>query len=95
LTDAAPGRPPAPHAGGSSPGNGFRARKGGSTVATARTVQSASGYVVEAVVVRNGQPHPAGPYHFAQLADATAFLVEAGEALTYLGCHVQDLAELG
>jgi hypothetical protein len=68
------------------------ARKDGRQVATIRAVQvglecsvQCEVYPVSGLVV---DPLNPGPYTFATPAEATAFVEEAGKALTYLGCEV-------
>jgi hypothetical protein len=64
------------------------ARKDGRVVA--RLTVAHAGQVIEAEAFPPGESDPvlAGPYHFASPAEAGAFLEEAVEALTYLGCEV-------
>ena len=36
----------------------------------------------------SAEPVPAGPYHFFTVAEASEFVDEAVDALTYLGCEI-------
>jgi hypothetical protein len=70
------------------------ARKDGRSVAVLRAVDHGDSCVVETEVYpigsQNGaQPIAAGPYTFANAAQATQFVTEAVEALMVLGCDVQ------
>jgi hypothetical protein len=66
------------------------ARRDGHSVARLRAVDRGSSCVVEADVFPPGTTEPvkAGPYTFADAAQATAFVTEAIESLLYLGCDV-------
>jgi hypothetical protein len=68
------------------------ARKEGRTVAILRTVDHGTACVVEAEVFPHGaaatQPTRPGPYTFAGVQRATAFVSEAVEALMILGCDI-------
>lgn len=66
------------------------AKRDGRSVARLRAVDYGSSCVVEAEVFPPGadEPVPAGPYTFADAAQATAFVTEAVESLMYLGCDV-------
>lgn len=67
------------------------ARKEGRSVALMRAID----YGVECIVETEVYPPNAttamraGPYTFADVRQATAFVTEAVEALMYLGCDVQ------
>ena len=67
-------------------------RKDGRSVAVLRTVDYGDSCVVEAEVfpASGGFPERPGPYTFADERQAGAFVTEAVEALTYLGCDVAD-----
>ena len=68
------------------------ARLDGKLVAMIRAVDHGSSCVVEAEVypvsARNAEPSRPGPYTFADVHQATAFMTEAVEALMVLGCDV-------
>ena len=66
------------------------ARRDGRSVAILRAVDYGDSCVVEAEVYPSGQQDvvTAGPYTFADAAQATAFVTEAVESLMYLGCDV-------
>lgn len=66
------------------------AKRDGRSVARLRAVDYGNSCVVEAEVFPGGveQPVAAGPYTFADAAQATAFVTEAVESLMYLGCDV-------
>jgi hypothetical protein len=67
------------------------ARKDGRSVAVVRAVDYGDRCVVEAEVFPVGSAvalHP-GPYTFADVRQATAFVTEAVEAFMFLGCDVQ------
>ena len=68
------------------------ARKDGRSVAVMRAVDHGDACVVEAEVYPAGVPTttPArpGPYTFADVPQATAFVTEAVTALMYLGCDI-------
>lgn len=67
---------------------GYTARKDGRTVAVLALTDD--GVTVESAVYPRSKDSPvaAGPYRFAAPAEARAFLEEAVEALTYLGCEI-------
>jgi hypothetical protein len=68
-----------------------RARKDGRSVAVLRVIDSGDSCVVEAEVYANRPGAAAvrpGPYRFATVSEATAFVSEAAEALSYLGCEI-------
>lgn len=67
------------------------ARKEGRSVAKMRAVDYGDQCVVETEVFPPNAPTAlrAGPYTFADVRQATAFVTEAVEALMYLGCDVQ------
>jgi hypothetical protein len=66
------------------------AKKDGRSVTVLRAVDYGSSCVVEADVYPAGSHEKvvAGPYTFADAAQATAFVTEAVESLMYLGCDV-------
>jgi hypothetical protein len=68
------------------------ARRDGRSVAILRAVDYGDSCVVEAEVypadARNAEPARPGPYTFADVHQATAFMTEAIEALMVLGCDV-------
>ena len=66
------------------------AKKDGRSVTILRAVDYGSSCVVEAEVYPAGTQDTlqAGPYTFADAAQATAFVTEAVESLMYLGCDV-------
>ena len=68
------------------------ARKDGREVAALTCLVDGGAYVVECEVRpmhgARGHAISRGPYRFATLGEANAFLDEAGRALEYLGCHV-------
>jgi len=68
------------------------ARRDGRSVAVLRAVDYGDSCVVEAEVypagARNAEPARPGPYTFADVHQATAFMTEAVEALMVLGCDV-------
>jgi hypothetical protein len=66
------------------------AKKDGRSVAILRAVDFGASCVVEAEVYPAGSAHSvvAGPYTFADAAQATSFVTEAVESLMYLGCDV-------
>jgi hypothetical protein len=70
------------------PAGAYTARREGQTIAVMGI--AADGISIEATVYPRGKPGPiaAGPYRFATPAEAKAFLEEAFEALTYLGCEI-------
>ena len=67
------------------------ARKEGRSVARLRAIDYGRECVVETEVFPPNAPTAvrAGPYSFADVRQATAFVTEAVEALMYLGCDVQ------
>jgi hypothetical protein len=67
------------------------ARKDGRPVASLQLVRHEGHCSVEAQVFgRSGGGNEArGPYNFATFEDASSFLDEAVDALTYLGCEIQ------
>ena len=66
------------------------ARRGGRSIAVIRAVDRGVDCVVYAEVhpLDSMGPSQAGPYVFANAAEASAFVTEAVEALMYLGCDV-------
>ena len=68
------------------------ARKEGRQVVTMRSVQHPTTCVVDCQIYPVGalqvEPLTAGPYTFATAREATAFVDEAVQALTCLGCEV-------
>ena len=68
------------------------ARKDGKQVVTLRSTQHATECVVECEVYPVSglavDPLSPGPYTFGTAQEATAFVDEAMQALTYLGCEV-------
>ena len=70
-----------------------RAEKDGRTVAVLRALQRDGSFVVEAEVFPEGSagaaPLRRGPYTFPDAGSAVAFVNEAAEALTFLGCDVR------
>ena len=66
------------------------AKREGRSVARLRAVDYGASCIVEAEVFPGGSENPiaAGPYTFADAAQATAFVTEAVESLLYLGCDV-------
>jgi hypothetical protein len=66
------------------------ARKDGQSIVFMRALDFGDHCEVEALVSQPGAatPSPVGPYRFPSSAQANAFVVEAVEALTYLGCDV-------
>lgn len=68
------------------------ARSEGRSVAILRAVDHGDSCVVEAEVFPVGDGAEAqrpGPYTFADVHQATAFVTEAVEALMYLGCEIR------
>jgi hypothetical protein len=68
------------------------ARREGRLVARLRAVDYGDSCLVEAEVypaAAGGIPSRAGPYRFASPREAIAFLEEAVEALTFLGCEIE------
>jgi len=66
------------------------AKLDGRSVARLRALDRGESCVVEAEVFPRGATSPthAGPYTFADVGQATAFVTEAMESLLYLGCEV-------
>jgi len=68
------------------------ARRDGRSIAILRAVDHGDSCMVEAEVypqgARNAEPARPGPYKFADVHQATAFMTEAVEALMVLGCDV-------
>ena len=67
-------------------------RKDGRSLATLRAVDHGTGVTVECELFPRGTelaPEAPGPYEFPDARAATAFAIEAVEALMYLGCDVQ------
>lgn len=66
------------------------AKRDGRSVARLRAIERGNSCVVEAEVLPVGATEPvhAGPYTFADVGNATAFVTEAVESLLYLGCDV-------
>ena len=66
------------------------AKKDGRSVTILRAIDYGSSCVVEAQVFPAGtrETVSAGPYTFADAAQATSFVTEAVESLMYLGCDV-------
>ena len=68
------------------------ARKDGRQVLTLRCVQAGTDFIVECEVYPVSglrvEPLRPGPYRFASRDQATIFIDEAAQALTYLGCEV-------
>jgi hypothetical protein len=71
------------------------ARRDGRSVAVLRAVEYRDSVVVEAEVYPLGRwgsaPARPGPYTFANIREATAFVTEAVDALMYLGCDIQSI----
>jgi hypothetical protein len=69
-----------------------RARRDGREVATIRCFQDIDAFAIECEVYPISrmviEPLRPGPYRFAELAEASAFLDEATLCLRYLGCDV-------
>ena len=67
------------------------ARKDGNSVARMRAIDYGQECIVETEVFPPNATTAvtAGPYKFADVRAATAFVTEAVEALMYLGCDVQ------
>ena len=67
-------------------------RRDGRPIAVLRAVDHGDSCVVEAEVypvgVRSVEASRPGPYTFADVQQATAFVTEAVEALTLLGCDI-------
>jgi hypothetical protein len=69
-----------------------QARKDGRPVAVLRMFRHEHDCSVEAQVFPRGSAEieaKPGPYRFATLVEATAFLDDAVDALTHLGCEVE------
>jgi hypothetical protein len=66
------------------------ATRDGRSVARLRAVDRSDSCIVEAEVFPLGSSVPVrpGPYTFASVGQATAFVTEAVESLLYLGCDV-------
>jgi hypothetical protein len=67
------------------------AKKDGRSVTILRAVDYGSSCIVEAEVYPHGSTQLVrpGPYTFADMHQASAFVTEAVAALMYLGCDVQ------
>jgi hypothetical protein len=67
-------------------------RRDGRSVAVLRAVDFGDSCKVEAEVfpASGGLPERPGPYTFADVRQATAFVSDAVEALMYLGCDVDS-----
>jgi hypothetical protein len=69
-----------------------RAQRDGREVATIRCLRDADAFAIECEVYPISrmviEPLRPGPYRFADLADARAFMDEAALCLRYLGCDV-------
>ena len=62
----------------------------GRSIARLRVVDHGESCVVEAEVFpRGSEPALTGPYAFADIDQATAFVTEAMESLLYLGCDIR------
>ncbi len=62
----------------------------GRSIARLRVIDRGGSCVVEAEVFPRGSaPTYAGPYTFADVGQATAFVTEAMDSLLYLGCDVR------
>ena len=62
----------------------------GRSIARLRVIERGTSCLVEAEVFpRDAPPTTAGPYTFADITQATAFVTEAMESLLYLGCEVR------
>jgi hypothetical protein len=61
----------------------------GRSIARLRVIERGDSCLVDAEIFSRDAPpaHP-GPYAFADLGQATAFVAEAMESLLYLGCEV-------
>ena len=66
------------------------AKLDGHSLARLRAIDRGGSCIVEAEVTPRGTKSPiqAGPYTFADVGQATAFVTEAMESLLYLGCEV-------
>jgi hypothetical protein len=83
---------PAPEAAGARELFVRHARRDGRSVAVLRAIDYGDSCVIEAEVYpaggRSAEPSRPGPYTFADVHQATAFMTEAVEALMVLGCDV-------
>ena len=83
---------PAHQAGGDQELSVRHVRKDGRTVAILRTIDRGRACVVEAKVFPHGaattEPTRPGPYTFADVQQASAFVEDAVEALMVLGCDI-------
>ena len=62
----------------------------GRSIARLRVIERGDSCLVEAEVFpRGATPTLAGPYTFADVGQATAFVTEAMESLLYLGCEIR------
>jgi hypothetical protein len=62
----------------------------GRSIARLRVIDRGDSCVVEGEVFpRDAPPAHAGPYTFADVAQATGFVTEAMESLLYLGCEIR------
>ena len=62
----------------------------GRSIARLRVIDRGETCLVEAEVFpRGAAPTLAGPYSFADVGQATAFVTEAMESLLYLGCEIR------
>ena len=62
----------------------------GRSIARLRVIDRGDACVVEVEVFpRDAPPARPGPYKFADVGQATAFMTEAMESLLYLGCEVR------
>ena len=62
----------------------------GRSLARLRVIDRGDSCLVEAEVFpRGATPTLAGPYTFADVGQATAFVTEAMESLLYLGCDIR------
>ena len=62
----------------------------GRSIARLRVIERGDSCIVEAEVFpRGATPALAGPYAFADVDQATAFVTEAMESLLYLGCDIR------
>jgi hypothetical protein len=62
----------------------------GRSIARVRVIDRGYSCVVEAEVFPRDAPATStGPYSFSDVAQATAFVTEAMEALVYLGCEIR------
>jgi hypothetical protein len=65
------------------------ARKEGRIIAVLTVGADGLTVAAQAFPRSDGQPVPAGPFQFATTGEASAFLDETIDALTYLGCEVE------